>query len=101
MEMDDRIRKMLEELGSVINEAVSSSPEVNGRIEQIRDEGYDLYVMLDATIGLSRTDEEETPAETRHRLALPAGEAQFRIDVDDLNFLRSVGIDPTRKTKSR
>lgn len=98
--MDDRIRQMLEELGAVINETVSNSPEVNGRIQKIRDEGYDLYVMLDATIGLSRTDDEEARAETTHRLALPAGEAQFRIDIDDLNFLRSVGIDPTRKVKS-
>lgn len=101
MEMDDKIKKMLEELGAAINEAVSESTSVNGHIQKIRDEGYELYVMLDATIGINQSDEENPAAETRQRLALPAGEAQFRIDVDDLNFLRSVGIDPTRKVKSR
>ena len=29
------------------------------------------------------------------------GEAVFRIDSTDLNFLRSIGIDPTRRTRTR
>ncbi|MBW3671072.1 MAG: hypothetical protein KY432_05295, partial [Acidobacteria bacterium] len=70
--------------------------------QQIRDEGYDLYVVLDATIGLGKTDDEEAPRdEMKQQLALPAPDAQFRINVNDLGFLRSVGIDPTRKVKSR
>jgi hypothetical protein len=104
--MDERIRQLLEELGTAINESISGSEEVNDRIEKIRDEGYDLYVMLDATIGLGRADDgddEDGPRdEMRQQLALPAApDAQFRIDVRDLAFLRSVGIDPTRKVKSR
>lgn len=99
--MEDRIKELLKELGTAINESVSGSNNVNGMIQQIRDEGYDLYVVLDATIGLSRSDDDEPAQEERtQRLALPAGEAQFRIDVEDLNFLKSVGIDPTRKVKS-
>jgi hypothetical protein len=102
--MDERIRQLLEELGTAINESISSSEDVNDRIQKIRDEGYDLYVMLDATIGLGRADEDDEDGprdEMRKQLALPAPDAQFRIDVKDLAFLRSVGIDPTRKVKSR
>ena len=31
----------------------------------------------------------------------PPGDPVFRIDADDLRFLRSLGIDPTRKRRAR
>ncbi len=67
--MDDKIRKLLEQLGKAINESISSSEEVNGRIQQIRDEGYDLYVVLDATIGLGKADDEESPRDEMKQTA--------------------------------
>lgn len=97
--MDEKIRELLKELGNAINESISASDDVNQRIQRIRDEGYDLYVVLDATIGLNKNDEEETSEQTTE-IAVRGREVQFRIDVQDLNFLRSVGIDPTRKVKS-
>lgn len=106
--MDDRIRQLLKELGDAINESISESPDVNDRIQKIRDEGYNLYVVLDATIGLNRddgTDEAaagEQPAARSTALTKTArGDVQFRIDIGDLGFLRSIGIDPTRKVKSQ
>lgn len=101
--MDDRLRQLIKELGDVINESISSSEAVNAQIQKMRDEGYDLYVFLDATIGVGRDGESETVtqgstvAKSQGNLS---GEAQFRINLNDLRFLRSVGIDPTRKVKS-
>ena len=106
--MDDRIKQLLRDLGTAINESISGSDDVNRQIQRIRDEGYNLYVVLDATIGLNRTDEEEETPETSTELALrevPEGpreekDAQFRINVNDLSLLRALGIDPTRKVRS-
>lgn len=98
--LDEKIRELLKELGTAINESISASNEVNERIQKIRDEGYDLYVVLDATIGLNKNDDEGTTTEQTTEIAVRGREVQFRIDVQDLNFLRSVGIDPTRKVKS-
>lgn len=100
--MDDRLKELLKELGDTINESISNSASVNDQIQKIRDEGYDLYVFLDATIGLGRDGENatvthgQTVAHSRGNLS---EEAQFRINVNDLVFLRSVGIDPTRKVR--
>ena len=102
--MNERIKQLLRELGTAINESISSSDDVHRQIQRIRDEGYDLYVMLDATIGLNKPgddDEEAQPAPA----ALVAGNAnnrdvQFRINVNDLSLLRALGIDPTRKVRS-
>ena len=101
--MDDKIKQLLRELGTAINESISSSDDVNRQIQKIRDEGYNLYVVLDATIGLNRTDEEPPAAEAPSSTELTVKsdkEVQFRINVNDLALLRALGIDPTRKVRT-
>ena len=99
--MDDKIKQLLQDLGTAINESISGSEDVNRHIQKIRDEGYDLYVVLDATIGLNKQDGTSEDGETAvAQVSEPPKEVQFRIDVNDLRFLRSMGIDPTRKVKS-
>ena len=99
--MDEKIKQLLQDLGTAINESISCSEDVNRHIQKIRDEGYDLYVVLDATIGLNKQDEEST--ETAIVPATPAKspkDIQFRININDLALLRSLGIDPTRKVRT-
>jgi hypothetical protein len=98
--VNDRIKQLLRELGSAINESISSSDDVHRQIQRIRDEGYDLYVVLDATIGLNKQDDDEAPAPAPSALVLSDKDVQFRINVNDLSLLRALGIDPTRKVRS-
>jgi len=97
--VDDKIKQLLQDLGTAINESISGSEDVNRHIQKIRDEGYDLYVVLDATIGLNKQDADEDAAATP-QLSEPPKEVQFRINVNDLALLRGLGIDPTRKVRS-
>ena len=105
MELNDHLREMLKELGQAINESISGSGRVHESIQRIRDEGYNLYMVLDAKVGVNRREgrssrsrssgargEKERPSEER---------AAFRINVKDLRFLRALGIDPTRKVRNR
>ena len=100
--MDDKIKQLLQELGTAINESISGSDDVNRHIQKIRDEGYDLYVVLDATIGLNKQDGDAEEGTEGTEAVVPAKlsrEVQFRINVNDLAMLRALGIDPTRKVK--
>lgn len=97
--MDDKIKQLLQDLGTAINESISGSEDVNRHIQRIRDEGYDLYVVLDATIGLNKQDP-DAPEDAVVTPAEPPREVQFRINVNDLALLRALGIDPTRKVRS-
>lgn len=97
--MDDKIKQLLQDLGSAINESISGSEDVNRHIQKIRDEGYDLYVVLDATIGLNKQDADGEDT-TIAKISEPPKEVQFRINVNDLSLLRALGIDPTRKVRS-
>src|ERR1700704_4242774 len=97
--VDDKIKQLLQQLGSAINESISTSEDVNRQIQKIREEGYNLYVVLDATIGLNRQGEEEA-APTAELVVKSDKEIQFRININDLALLRALGIDPTRKVKA-
>ena len=106
MELNDHLREMLKELGQAINESISGSGRVHESIQRIRDEGYNLYMVLDAKVGVNKRDGRSG---SRGRSAGARGEngsgseerAAFRINVKDLRFLKSVGIDPTRKVRNR
>lgn len=97
--MDDKIKQLLQELGTAINESISGSEDVNRHIQRIRDEGYDLYVVLDATIGLNKQDPDDAEQTDVVAVKQPPKEVQFRINVNDLAMLRALGIDPTRKVR--
>ncbi len=103
--VDDRIKQLLRDLGIAINESISGSDDVNKQIQRIRDEGYNLYVVLDATIGLNKQDEEgeQEKPQTKPTAELVVShdkDVQFRINISDLSLLRALGIDPTRKVRT-
>jgi hypothetical protein len=56
MELNDHLREMLKELGQAINESISGSDRVHDSIQRIRDEGYNLYMVLDAKVGVNRRE---------------------------------------------
>lgn len=56
MELDNRMKQLLRELGRAINEAVSESDEIAHVISRIKANGYDVFLMLDAVVGLNRRD---------------------------------------------
>ena len=105
MELSDHLRAMLKELGQAINESISGSGRVHDSIQRIRDEGYNLYMVLDAKVGVnrreSRSGSRARSAASRVQESAVGERAAFRINVKDLRFLKSVGIDPTRKVRNR
>ena len=107
MALDDKVRGFLRELGAALNDAVSSSEKVHEILAKVKAEGYDIYLVLDATVALEkrgRRSQASLPSIRRGGLnaARPDVEtAVFQINVKDLSFLRSVGIDPTRPIRAR
>ena len=106
MELSDQLREMLKELGQAINESISGSGRVHDSVQKIRDEGYNLYMVLDAKVGVNKrertTRSRRAVASTEPEEATGTNErAAFRINLKDLRFLKSLGIDPTRKVRTR
>lgn len=76
---------------------MAESAEVHDRLESIRREGYTLNLFLDC----KRSSDDDTDADKTPSAGRPLPPPTFRINGRDLAFLRSVGIDPTRRTRSR
>jgi hypothetical protein len=95
--LDERLHSMLRELRRALSEAISESSEINRTLRKIREEGYSLYLLVDCKREIE--DPEAVP------LTAPrwpsSSEPTFQIDVRDLSFLKSIGIDPTRRLRRR
>lgn len=59
MEIDDRAKEIVQEIGTAINESVENSSKVAEAIERLRDAGYEMELTLRLEIGLrpNATDE--------------------------------------------
>jgi len=82
-----RLRELIQQLGEAIHESVIESEQIAGVVQDIRQHGFDVLLMLEATIGLNEVTAKEDEAEGEEEDAL---EAPFT--PNDLHFLRSLRI---------
>ncbi len=87
--MDKRLKNMMKELGDAINNSLSDSEQIAEVISRIKAGGYDVFVVLEATIGFNEHDEAEeevTISDTRR------SSSDFKMTSQDLKFLKSLRI---------
>ena len=61
--MDDRLKELMQELGNAINESLSESDRIAGAIGQIKRAGYDVFLVLEATIGFNKREDSDEDSE--------------------------------------
>lgn len=94
--MDDKLKQLMKELGEAINESLSESEPIAEVISRIKAGGYDVFLVLEATIGFNRRDEEESVSKPASASPNPRREVEFRINAQDQKFLRSLRISVDR-----
>ena len=83
--MNQKVKNLIQKLGEAIHESVSESENIAGVVKNIRDQGFDVMLMLEATIGLNQVDN-ESESDT-------SSEAQSGVFThNDLTFLKSLRI---------
>lgn len=84
--MNQKVRNLIQQLGEAIHETVSESEDIAVVVKNIREQGFDVLLMLEATIGLNEVESssEETSTSTE--------EADGPFTPSDLSFLRSLRI---------
>lgn len=93
--LDDRLKELMQELGNAINESLSESDRIAGAIGDIKRAGYDVFLVLEATIGFNKRDDgEESGAEEVEAEKLPRSEStgRIRLTSQDQKFLRALKI---------
>jgi hypothetical protein len=91
----------MKELGDSINSSLSESEQIAEVITRIKHEGYDVFLVLEATIGFNRNSESEPEVEeiteADNRMA------EFRVSPQDARFLKSlrIAVDDTPPDQKR
>ena len=97
--LDDRLKELMKELGEAINESLSDSDRIAAAIGEIKRSGYDVFLVLEATIGFNKReagddavdgetvelDQTSEPA-TRRKLS------KIKLTSQDQKFLRAMKI---------
>ena len=65
--MTSRLRELIQQLGEAIHESVIESEQIAGVVQDIRKQGFDVLLMLEATIGLNEVSAKETEAEVEEQ----------------------------------
>ena len=87
--MTSRMRELIQQLGEAIHESVIESEQIAGVVQDIRKHGFDVLLMLEATIGLNEVtakDSEESEG------GAEGGATGTAFTQNDLHFLRRLRI---------
>ena len=94
--MEEHLKELMQDLGNAINESLSDSERIAEAIGEIKGAGYDVFLVLEATIGFNKRDgdddsdgagslvTEETKAVGRT--------AKMRFTTQDERFLKALRI---------
>jgi hypothetical protein len=98
--MEAKKRTLLADVERALLDALAESSEVHRALWKLQREGWTLRLLLDCQPDVEGEPAADRP-EPRPARRRPARDPSFRIDVEDLRFLREIGIDPTRRRAPR
>src|ERR1051326_8995848 len=91
MQLDENLKQLMKELGAAINDALSESEDISEAIQNVRNAGYDVFLVLEATIGFNKRAKGQG-SEDANVHGLQSGEMKLKVTAQDLKFLRSLKI---------
>jgi len=88
--VDPQLKQLMKELGEAINESLSDSDQIAEVVSRIKEGGYDIFLVLEATIGVRKQGED--PRENTSLVSTLSTNAELKISDQDLKFLKSLRI---------
>ena len=94
--MDEPLKQLMQELGNAINDSLSESDRIAEAIGEIKRAGYDVFLVLEATIGFNRRDENDSEDEQGEAVEEPKRSfettGKIKLTSQDHRFLRALKI---------
>lgn len=87
--MDQQLKRLMKDLGEAINESLADSDQISDVVSRIKDGGYDIFLVLEATIGLTKQGEKPGESETT---SVTIRTNSLSLDDQDQKFLKSLRI---------
>ena len=98
--MDDNLKPLMMQLGNAINESLSDSDRIAEAIGEIRRAGYDVFLVLEATIGFNKREDFEEESEIKPPIVekTPDGKPKIKWTSQDHKFMRALKISSDEET---
>ena len=95
--MEEPLKHLMQELGNAINDSLSESDRIAEAIGEIKKAGYDVFLVLEATIGFNRREEgseneEEDVEVTEEPKRNFEATGKIKFTSQDHRFLRALKI---------
>lgn len=99
--MDQKLERLMKQLGEAINESISGSEQIGEVISRIKSDGYDIFVVVEATVGFNRHEEDEA-SEPSVAASSRQGDPELHISPQDARFLKSlrISVEPRPGSKA-
>ena len=88
--LDQQLKRLIDQLGEAINESLADSDKIAEIVGRIKEGGHDVFLVLQATIGVSQSSE-GTPDKTSVVTTFSSS-AGLNISEQDVKFLKSLRI---------
>jgi hypothetical protein len=88
--VDNQLKQLMKELGEAINESLSDSEQISEVVSRIKEGGYDIFLVLEATIGVSKQGEKS--GDKTSLVTTLSTNPEFKVNDQDLKFLKSLRI---------
>jgi hypothetical protein len=88
--VDQQLKQIMKELGEAINESLADSEAIAEVVSRIKEGGYDIFLVLEATIGVSKPGEKS--AEKTSLVTTLSSDPELKVSDQDLKFLKSLRI---------
>ena len=102
--MEEHLKDMMQELGNAINESLSESERISAAIGEIKRAGYEVFLVLEATIGFNKCEEDEESPGAEEAPKVSAREfktaARVKWTSQDQKFLRALKIAVDEEPRS-
>ena len=83
----------MQELGNAINESLSDSDRIASAIGEIKRAGYDVFLVLEATIGFNKREDGEAESEDDSEPSIAVeSDGTISLTSQDQKFLRALKI---------
>jgi hypothetical protein len=100
--VEEKLKELMQELGNAINESLSDSDRIAAAIGEIKRAGYDVFLVLEATIGFNKREENgeyesEAEGERAESEATPPkrkfeSTGKIKLTSQDQKFLKALKI---------
>jgi hypothetical protein len=96
--VDEPLKNLMQELGNAINDSLSESDRIAEAIGEIKRAGYDVFLVLEATIGFNKREEDGEDNSGDERVPEPERKRGFestgkiKLTTQDHRFLKALKI---------